>query len=494
MRPITRWSPSAPFLAAVLVALLGLFGAGCDDNEEDPQRRVFGDAQLRLVHAAPDMPTVDIYIDDADTPAFSGVKYGDTTAFVTVAATSHTLQFRPAGAATSVPPLNSSAPIDLARDSSTSAVAAGLLQASSLDQSFRVLPLTEGYAPSAPGMLRMRFLNAGVDAPTLGVDVDGDGEAEVGNLARFQASGASGVELPAGQPLTLDLVPQDSTTTGTGFLLPPQPEGSQLLVVATGLLTVPPRLDTGFVLLVTNASGAVGTIRPNPVVYVLNASAAAGELDVFLGEDEEVGGLAFSALSPAIQVPSTNDALDIFPASPTSSRPGGDPLLTQATSGLSAGGRYLLIVTGTRAPGTVGSGPPMQLLSFAEAFEVDATHPRLRFIHSAPAFPALDAAPLDPAGNLPMSPEINDLAYTQASAAEGIQLPTVEFYLGVRPATDTTNTQLERYFIGPGPLAAAGIFGVFAEATDGSHRLVLVNTGVQPWSAQVLSPTPSGAP
>ncbi|QFU84112.1 DUF4397 domain-containing protein [Natronorubrum aibiense] len=74
------------------VAAIGELGAGTFRPEVLVDA---GSALVRLFHASPDAPAVDVYADDA--PLFEDVEFGESTDYVAVPAGSYTLSVRPAG-------------------------------------------------------------------------------------------------------------------------------------------------------------------------------------------------------------------------------------------------------------------------------------------------------------------------------------------------------------------------------------------------------------
>ncbi|MFL5356780.1 DUF4397 domain-containing protein [Archangium sp.] len=463
--------------------------AGCGGDEVQ--------SQLRFIHASPDLPAVDVYVEGQGQPLFTHVAYGTTTEERPVSSSSSTLvlQLRPAGSGTEVPPLHGSQPITLGEGAHVTAVAAGLSGASTSEAALRILPVMESFTPPAPGMVRVRLLHASADAPTLDIDTDSDGSAEVRELARFSDSGAAGLELPAVAPLRFALHSEDPRTQAVAFTLPALPEGSEVLVVLSGLLSAAPRLAEGISLLVAGGTAPQARIRPDPVVYLLNASEEAGQLDVFLGADEQAGQVGFGELSSPIAVSPGVETLDVFTASPTRVRPGVPPLLSQSTATLMSGERYLLIASGDPEDAETGRSTFL-LRPYAEGFAEDPDQARLRFIHASASAPVLDASPLDESARLPSEAVFDDVAYTEDSPPEGQPVPTLEFTLGVRSAVLATDSPPTRFDITPAPVEGEGLFGVlagtFRSGDDSQLRLLLVETATTPWSVRVLTPRPGG--
>lgn len=76
------------------VSAIGELGAGTFE----PLVTVDADrAFVRLAHASPDAPAVDVYADGGDAPLFEDVAFGETTNYVGVAAGTYALDVRPAG-------------------------------------------------------------------------------------------------------------------------------------------------------------------------------------------------------------------------------------------------------------------------------------------------------------------------------------------------------------------------------------------------------------
>ena len=111
----------------VMGLCLALVGAACSDEGDDgggePSPAPTAEsARLRLVHASPDAPAVDIWAAGLNTPLFTNVGYTQAAAYRDVAAGTYTLQIRPAGAASTTAPLYNSPPVTLTRDTQVTAV------------------------------------------------------------------------------------------------------------------------------------------------------------------------------------------------------------------------------------------------------------------------------------------------------------------------------------------------------------------------------------
>jgi hypothetical protein len=90
-RVMARFIGSALLCVAFVVALLPVCAPGAaaqDDNAE-------ADATLRVIHASPGSPEVDVLIDGQ--PQLAGLEYGTTSQYTTLTAEEHRVQVVPSG-------------------------------------------------------------------------------------------------------------------------------------------------------------------------------------------------------------------------------------------------------------------------------------------------------------------------------------------------------------------------------------------------------------
>ncbi|MBN1208034.1 MAG: DUF4397 domain-containing protein [Myxococcaceae bacterium] len=487
-------------LLSALFASLAMLAAGCDDDEggtvpppiaTPPDDNQVPRSTLRLVHASPDAPAVDVYIQGQQEPLITQLTYGTATGDLPIPYGSQVLEFRPAGTAATSPPVFSTDPIDFIPAERVTAVAAGLLNARSEDNSFRVLALAEGTGEPTPNTASVRIVHAGADAPTVGIDVGNDGSVEVADLDRFADTGRTAVALPPGISLQVGIVSETGEKV-TAFTLPTLSAGTEVILVATGLLSAAPHQPEGFALLAVGREGSIGFVLQNPVVYALHASPDAPAVDIFSAGTEVADDLTFGELSSPIQVPPGTYALDFFSHQAGREQPAGDPAAQGNTPMLTAGQRYLVVASGFL--GRTGEARRFSLLSYAESFAEAGEQVRLRLVHAVPDAPAVDVGPLDNQGLLPEeSVTFQDLAYSQASAPEGVALPASPIAAGVTAANAAEREPLLSFSIDLSPLQGNSLFLVAAGALspqEGEQRfqLVLVNTTSTPWSTQSVAP------
>ncbi len=145
-----------------------------------------GDARVRITHASPDAPAVDIWVNSEQ--AITGLAFGESTDLISLPAGDYDVAVTPAGSTDPEADAVISATLSLAGGAAYDVVAVGYLD----EISAQVFPLD--LSPVTKGNARLQVVHASVDAPT--VDVLANGGALVEGLAFPEASGF--LEVPAG--------------------------------------------------------------------------------------------------------------------------------------------------------------------------------------------------------------------------------------------------------------------------------------------------------
>jgi hypothetical protein len=469
-------------LSLSLVMAASVAVTGCDDDEPDPITPTPEKASIRVVHASPDAPAVDIYAEGVTAPLIKNLAYGQASAYLSVDAGSYNIQIRAAGAPATSAPAFSTGALSLPGKAKITAVAAGFLASTAAEDKFRVLPLAESFGAPGESATRVRIVHASPNAPTVAVDVGNDGNPEVASLARFADTGAAGVDLPSATALQIGIWAGNPLGRVTAFTTPELPAGAELFVIATGSLTAKPRAADGFGLLAVGPAGVVGLIRQNPVVYALHGSPDAPAVDLFAGNAELSDDLAFGEMSGAVQVPPGAYAIDFFAHAAGSTRPAGAPAATLTTPTLAAGERYLAIATGFLAP--QAGAPAFQLLAKGDEFASSATTPLVRFVHSSPDTPAVDVGTISGATFTPVDAWKN-IAFRSSSVGAGTQVPVGAVEVGAGAAGSGTALISFDLTMAQGLEAFAIAIGSFG---GGTLRLAVVNAGAWPWTSAVVLP------
>lgn len=460
-----------------LVLALAAFGVGCSDDDDSITTPDMGrGAELRVVHASPDAPAVDVYVEGMDAPVLSNLGYTQTSPYLDLDAGEYNVQLRPAGADPASAPVYETGALTIPDGAVITAVAVGLISSMAGDDAFRVLPLVEDFAAPGMGTANVRIVHGSADAPAVAIDVLNDGTPEITGFARFAETGASGVALPAGEALQVGIWAGDPLARVTAFTTPALPEAN-LFLIATGLLSETPRDEAGFGLLAVGPAGTVGLIRQNPVVYALHGSPDAPAVDIFVGGTETVltADLAFGELSPPVQVPPASYTLDFAAAGSRSVAASLD------TPMLEAGERYLAVATGFLADESV----EFQLLPVGEAFgATDA--PLVRVVHASPDAPTVDVGTWD-GMTFGAVADYSGLAFGQSSAAMGTELPAAAFTIGVAATGATTPVATFDIATATGLKAFAVAAGSLTDKGE-PFRLILVDASVWPWTATEVRP------
>jgi len=384
-------------------------------------------AQVRAVHAAPDVGPVDIYVAGESTPLFAGLGYGETTQRVEVLAGGVPLEFRPAGADTSDEPVFATE-LMLAEGEAVTAVAAGLLESEDENDRFRLLPVVEAWGAPLAGRARARVVHAGADAPSVYLDVPGDDD---GAVARFETTPSAGfaLDVAGGERLTLLEDAAGDAAPITSFTAPQVAEGDEVLLIATGLTGRLAREPEGFAVLAVGRDGSLGTIRQDPELFIVHGSRDAGPLETCTGDVELAANFEYGDIRAARVAPGTYD-VGVFDYP---SGCGNEPFSVNTTGALEAGERYLLLVTGEVMPEDAGEAS-IQVATFADEFPLgDEDSARLRFVHGA-SYSQIYV------GNVVQDQIVETNVYTSpiAWSVESVEVDLMEgFYLlGIADAVD----------------------------------------------------------
>ncbi len=160
-----------------VIAALALSACGGGGNASpSPQ------AQLRVLHASPDAPNVDVYVDGFK--ELANVPYPTLSQYLSLPAGQHRIQVNAAGTNTTVIDVSPT----LAPNNDYTAIAAGFLA------NIEALLANDENSPAATGQARLRVIHASPDAGP--VDILVNGQVVLSNVAFGSIS--SYLTLPAG--------------------------------------------------------------------------------------------------------------------------------------------------------------------------------------------------------------------------------------------------------------------------------------------------------
>jgi hypothetical protein len=166
-----------------------------------------GDACVNVIHASPDAPAVDVYVDGAE--ALSDLEFGAASGWVALPAGEHQIQVTAADAALDTAVIDADVTLD--EGAAYEIAATGLL--AEIEPQVNQVDLSTLGSEDDP-MARVRVIHASPDAPAVDVAVTG-GDVLIENLAFPDASDY--LSVPAG---SYDLEVRPTGTTDVALDLP----------------------------------------------------------------------------------------------------------------------------------------------------------------------------------------------------------------------------------------------------------------------------------
>ncbi|HVO44658.1 MAG TPA: DUF4397 domain-containing protein [Aggregatilineales bacterium] len=176
---------------------------------------------LRVIHASPDTPAIDIYLDTATQPAIDNLAFGMATDFIGLPARTYHVTLRPAGSAVTDKAIFS-VDIELAGTQSVNAVIEGLQQANTF-----TLSRFDTDRSATNGQVRLEAIDAVPDAPA--VDIVAGGKPVLVSLSFGKATD---------KPLNLKPATYDLSVTPAGTISPAVIDLSGIKLDADTIYTV----------------------------------------------------------------------------------------------------------------------------------------------------------------------------------------------------------------------------------------------------------------
>jgi hypothetical protein len=175
IRSLSRPGGLAIVFALLVAALATVFAAVQPATAQSSQGRV------RVMHASPDAPAVDIFVDGAK--AVTALAFPDNTGYVSLPAGPHNVKvFVSPSDGTGTPVLEAN--LNIAANTDYTVLAVGRVG----DNSLALLPLQDNNAAPAAGNAHVRLIHASPDAPAVDVLVAGTTTKVFSNVA-FKATG-----------------------------------------------------------------------------------------------------------------------------------------------------------------------------------------------------------------------------------------------------------------------------------------------------------------
>lgn len=145
---------------ALLAVLPTMLLASCDDDDDIDLR--VDEANVMVVHASPDAPAVDLYVDDAKVNSV-GLNYPDNTGYLEVNAGERNFKVTAAGTGIGSPVID--ADVTLEKDKNYTVFAADMLS------SITAIVLEDDLTTPASGKAHIRVVHLSPDAPNVDVVV-----------------------------------------------------------------------------------------------------------------------------------------------------------------------------------------------------------------------------------------------------------------------------------------------------------------------------------
>jgi hypothetical protein len=274
-------------LSTFIGALAILVGVAAFSGGGDASAQA-GNARLRVLHASPDAPAVDVYLDGAE--AVSNLAFSSITDYVPVPAGPHAVQVFPASANGSGTPVIDAPSLTLDAGKDYTVAAVGQLA------SIEPLVLVDNNAAPASGNAHIRVVHASPDAPNVDIFAAGAGVV-VPNLPFKQASGY--LPLPAG---SYDLEVRGAGSQTAVLSLPDTTleAGRVYTAFAIGLAGGDPALTVKLTTDAVAQQAAQGTPTPAPATPAPTAAAAATPTAAAPAQVPTTGGGPGSGSSTAI--------------------------------------------------------------------------------------------------------------------------------------------------------------------------------------------------
>jgi hypothetical protein len=448
----------------------GSGGAGVSGEGGAGGEGTVAKAMLRVVHASPNAPSVDVYPHGSAVAAAEGLAYGEASELIEVDAGTLSFDLRAAGADPDDAPAFTSADIELAGGAEYTVIAAGdFAEPNDADVGFRLLSLEHDFDATTAGTAVARIVHATSAWSTVDLDIVGSPDVDVPGIDRF--GDADNVALPSGATIDIDF--QNADGVLSQLILPKLTAGNELFVIATGNPGFPFRAPAnGFALLVVNQDGEVSWVKENPWLHVVHASDI-GLTDIYASTHAEVmvDDLAANTMK-AFQLPASTTGFMLRAVDDAAANGAATALATGATSSLAAGEHYLSYIAGDT------------IKTIHEQFDLEQpTKVLLRGVHAAKASAIPETLDVGPVVSDALSSTLLvGIAPASSSEDAGIAVNPGNLILGAAATGTTTPLLAQKTLSGAAAPVAGETDFVLVAGTTAAASIWLVNTSVAGWS------------
>jgi hypothetical protein len=221
------------------VGVISLVAMGCSDSDNPMSPAPVQTANVLVAHASPDAPGVDLYVDNADSAAYTNLEFPKNTGYVPLPAGTRNVKVRVNTDTTVV--INADLMLDAAKNYSVFAV----------DSVSNIAPLVleDDLSTPAAGKAHVRFVHLSPNADPVDVGLAGGGAKVFGPVAFKGSEGFT--PLDAG---TYDLEVRLSAGGAVVLTLPPTTleAGKIYTVFAKGFVGGPAGQELGYEVIANN--------------------------------------------------------------------------------------------------------------------------------------------------------------------------------------------------------------------------------------------------
>jgi hypothetical protein len=463
---IMKITPQSKLLLPVICSAFLLSGCWLDSDDDKAIEpvEIATSANVRVVHASPDAPTVDIIIGGTPIGQKQDLDYQDATAWFPIAPNTYEIS------------VEANLPGDDANVLTFSPVLVGsqtytILAIGSVGQgTLEALVVENTLTPVTAGNVRAQVVHAAPNAPEVDVYVTAPNtllstEQPLATLVYKQFTGQ--VEVPAGD-YQIRITPAGSTTVvfDSGSLS--LADGSDLLISATQ------NVVTGgspvSLVVATGAGSATILDKDTPAeIRAVHAVADAPAVDIIANNALTLfDGAPFKGATSYIEVAAGDYLIDV-----AADADNNIVVIDDAAITLTAGMRYTAIANNTLAD--------IDLDLIIDTPRKIATAAQVRIFHASQATPNVDIYVTADGEIADVSPAFSDVPYATGALAETgyVQLAAGDYVVTVTP----TGTKTEAIETGTLSLVAGEIYTAFAVDGDmegDAPQLILLDGFVVP--------------
>jgi hypothetical protein len=435
---------NAKVAAAAVASTLAL--AACHDDDDNDPFADASDLNLRVIHAAPDAPAVNVLVDDE--AVLASVDYKEGSGFLTLEEGSYDVEVEAIVPGGNVTVIDLPA-TELAADTDYTVLAVGTVS----DDTLEPLVIANAQSDVGSGNVRVQVLHAAPDAPAVDVYVTApddplEGATPLGSFGFREELGP--VEVPGGDYRIRVTLAGDSDALAFDSGTVPLAAGADLLVAAVtntaaGAAPISLLVNDG------QTQSELFDVATPASIRVGHLSADAPAVDVVVNDDFEdpaVSGLVYPQLTAYLAVAPGDYNFKVVDSA------------SQAITAidldktLEIGRSYSVL-----AVNALSSIEPLEL---ADDNRSVATHARVRLIHAAPAAGDVDVYVTAPDADITAtSPALADVPFKANSGY--IALAAGAYEISVTPAGDNQTVAINAELA----LEAGDVYTIIARDAPG---------------------------